>query len=43
MTSFMPKHVTFYCYGRPPLLDHPRARQVVMGVLTEELNKHNGT
>jgi len=34
---------TFSCYRRRRLLDHPRARQVVMGVLTGELHKHNGT
>ena len=34
--------VTFSCYRRRRLLDHPRARQVVMGVLTDELQKREG-
>ena len=29
--------VTFSCYRRRRLLAHPRARQVVMGMLAEEL------
>ena len=32
--------VSFSCYRRRRLLDHPRAKQVVMGVLAAELNKH---
>ncbi|MEE8452162.1 MAG: hypothetical protein V3R99_09615 [Thermoguttaceae bacterium] len=34
--------VTFSCYRRRRLLDHPRARQVVMDVLTDELRKRKG-
>ena len=34
--------VTFSCYRRRRLLDHPRARQVVMGVLADELRKREG-
>jgi hypothetical protein len=33
------KFVPFSCYRRRRLLDHSRARQVVMGVLAAELNK----
>ena len=36
------QYVTFSCYRRRRLLDHARARQVVMGVLAEELGKHRG-
>ena len=35
--------VTFSCYRRRRLLDHPRARQIVMAVLAAELNHHGGT
>jgi len=34
--------VTFSCYGRRRLLDHPRARQIVVAVLAEELAKRQG-
>ena len=34
--------VTFSCYRRRRLLDHPRARQVVVGVLAEELRERQG-
>jgi len=34
--------ITFSCYRRRRSPDHPRARQVVMGVLAEELKKHAG-
>jgi len=34
--------VSFSCYRRR-LLDHPRARQIVIGVLADEINKHRGT
>lgn len=34
--------VSFSCYRRRRLLDHPRARQIVMGVLAAELNKRSG-
>jgi len=34
--------VTFSCYGRRRLLNHPRARQIVIGVLGEELRKRHG-
>ena len=34
--------VTFSCYHRRRALDHPRARQIVMGHLTSELAKHEG-
>ncbi|HUT91003.1 MAG TPA: transposase [Thermoguttaceae bacterium] len=35
--------VTFSCYRRRRLLDHPRARQIVISVLADELNDHTGT
>ena len=35
--------VTFSCYRRRRSLAHPRARQIVMGVLAAELKKHDGT
>ncbi len=35
--------VTFSCYRRRRLLDHPQSRQIVMGFLAEELDKHTGT
>lgn len=35
--------VTFSCYRRRRLLDHPRSRQIVMGILSEELEKNRGT
>ena len=35
--------VTFSCYRRRRLLDHPRARQIVIGMLAAELNNHGGT
>jgi REP-associated tyrosine transposase len=35
--------ITFSCYRRRRLLDHPRARQIVMGVLADELVKRDGT
>ncbi len=35
--------VSFSCYRRRRLLDHPRARQIVMAVLADELAKHSGT
>ena len=34
--------VTFSCYRRRRLLDHPITKQIVMGILTEELKKHEG-
>jgi len=34
--------VTFSCYRRRRLLDHARARQIVMSVLAEELVKRGG-
>jgi putative transposase len=34
--------VTFSCYKRRRLLDHPRARQVVMAVMAEEIQGRNG-
>ena len=34
--------ITFSCYRRRRLLDHPHSRQVVMALLTEELKKHGG-
>ena len=35
--------VTFSCYKRRRLLDHPRARQVVMAVMAEEIQERTGT
>ena len=35
--------VTFSCYRRRRLLDHPRTRQVVMGVLAAKMKNHCGT
>ena len=35
--------VTLSCYRRRRLLAHPRARQIVTGVLAAELKKHDGT
>ena len=35
--------VTFSCYRRRRLLDHPRAKQIVIGVLADELEKRNGS
>jgi len=35
--------VTFSCYRRRRLLDHARARQVVMSLPTTELATHEGT
>ncbi len=34
--------VTFSCFRRRRLLDHPYPRQVVMGLLAEELKKRDG-
>ncbi len=34
--------VTFSCYRRRRLLDHPSTKQIVMTVLTDELKKHDG-
>jgi len=34
--------VTFSCYRRRRLLDHPRARQVVISLLATELAVHDG-
>ena len=41
--EFHAQFVTFSCYRRRRSLDHPRARQIVMGVLAAELKKHEGT
>ena len=35
--------VTFSCYRRRRLLDHARARQVVISLLATELATHEGT
>ncbi|MFH1923827.1 MAG: transposase, partial [Planctomycetota bacterium] len=35
--------VTFSCYRRRRLLDHPRTRQIVMSILAAELVSHGGT
>ncbi len=35
--------VTFSCYHRRRLLDHARARQVVISLLATELTTHEGT
>ncbi|NQT36943.1 MAG: transposase [Planctomycetes bacterium] len=35
--------VTFSCYRRRCLLDHPRARQVVIAMLADELQRREGT
>jgi putative transposase len=35
--------VTFSCYRRRRLLDHPRTGQIVMSILAEELLSHGGT
>ena len=41
--EFHAQFVTFSCYRRRQLLNHPRARQVVMAILSEELGKSEGT
>jgi putative transposase len=35
--------VTFSCYRRRRLLDHDRAKRVVLGVLNEQLARRNAT
>jgi REP-associated tyrosine transposase len=35
--------VTFSCYRRRRLLDHPRTKQIVIAILAAELNEHGGT
>jgi putative transposase len=34
--------VTFSCYKRRRLLDHPRAKQIVVSILADELQKRQG-
>jgi len=34
--------VTFSCYWRRRLVDHPRCRQIVMGVMADKLAKRDG-
>ena len=41
--EFHAQFVTFSCYRRRRLLDHPRSRQVVIALLADELNSHGGT
>ncbi len=41
--EFHAQFVTFSCYHRRRLLDHPASRQVVIALLADELKKRGGT